>query len=129
MTTIALSPRTTSTTRARVGWRSGLVTTAIAAIGVAVLAAAVRAAGVELGVDGEPIPVIGFAQMVALGGLVGIVLARHTGRTTFLRTTVVLTVLSCVPSVALGTTVADKVALVVTHVVAAAFIVPRLAPR
>jgi len=95
MTTIALSVRTTSTTRTRVGWRSGLVTTAIAAVGVAVLAAAIRAAGVELGVDGEPIPVIGFAQMVALGGLVGIVLARHTGRTTFLRTTVVLTVLSC----------------------------------
>ena len=129
MTTIALSVRTTSTTRTRVGWRSGLVTTAIAAVGVAVLAAAIRAAGVELGVDGEPIPVIGFAQMVVLGGLVGIVLARHTGRTAFYRTTVLLTALSCVPSIALGTTAADKVGLVVTHVVAAAFIVPRLAPR
>jgi len=41
----------------------------------------------------------------------------------------VLTALSCVPSVALGTTAADKVGLVATHVVAAAFIVPRLAPR
>ena len=129
MTTIALSVRTTSTTRTRVGWRSGLVTTAIAAVGVAVLAAAIRAAGVELGVDGEPIPLLGFAQMVALGGLVGIVLARHTGRTAFLRATVVLTALSCVPSVALGTTAADKVGLVATHVVAAAFNVPRLAPR
>jgi hypothetical protein len=128
MTTIALT-RTTPSTRTRVGWRSGLVTTAVAAIGTTVLAAVIRAAGVELGVDGEPIPLLGFAQMVALGGLIGIVVARHTGRTAFYRTTILLTVLSCVPSIALGTTAADKIGLVVTHVAAAAFIVPRLAPR
>ena len=128
MTTIALT-RTTPTTRTRVGWRSGLVTTALAAVGTTVLAAIIRAAGVELGVDGEPIPLIGFTQMVALGGLIGIVVARHTGRTAFYRTTVLLTALSCVPSLALGTTAADKIGLVVTHVAAAAFIVPRLAPR
>jgi hypothetical protein len=132
-TRIATGTRTTRTrtaaTRTRVSWRSGLTTAAIAAAGTTALAAAIRTAGVELGVDGEPIPILGFAQMVLLGGLIGIVLARHVGRTAFVRTSVVLTALSCVPSVALGTTAADKIGLVVTHVVTAAFIVPRLAPR
>ena len=54
-------------------------------------------------------------------------LARHTSRRTFLRTTIVLTALSVVPSIALGATVADKLGLVVTHLVAAAIIIPRLA--
>ena len=128
MTTTAISPSTT-TTRTRVTWRSGLTTTVLAAVGTTILAAVLRAAGVELGVDGEPIPLMGFAQMVVLGGLIGVVVARHSGRTAFLRATVVLTALSCVPSIALGTTAADKIGLVVTHVAAAAFIVPRLAPR
>ena len=65
--------------------------------------------------------------MVALGRVIGIVLARHLGRTAYLRATVVLTALSCVPSLALGDTVGDKLGLVLTHLVAAAIIVPRLA--
>lgn len=67
--------------------------------------------------------------MVVLGGLIGIVVARHVGRTAFLRATVALTALSCVPSIALGTALGDKAGLVLTHLVAAAIIVPRLAPR
>lgn len=113
----------------RVSWRAGIVTVLAAAAATAVLAIALQAVGIDLEVGGEPIPVLGFAQMVALGGLIGIVLARHLSRTTFLRVTVALTALSCVPSVALGDTVGDKLGLVLTHVVAAAIIVPRLARR
>jgi hypothetical protein len=73
--------------------------------------------------------VLGFAQLVLVAGLLGSVLARRVGRRTFLRVTLVLTALSCVPSLALGATAYDKLGLVLTHLVAAAVIVPRLAAR
>ena len=41
--------------------------------------------------------------MVLLSTVVGVVIARHTSRTTFYRATVALTVLSCVPDVAWAT--------------------------
>ena len=75
------------------------------------------------------IPVLAFAQMVLIGSVIGIVVARHTSRTTFVRATVVLTALSCVPSLAWGATATDKVGLVVTHLVAAAIVIPRIARR
>ena len=128
-TTTVSNPTTTTQTRRTPAWRSGLTTTAVAAVVTTILAAAVRAAGVELGVDGEPIPVAAFAQLVLISGVIGLVVARHVSRTTFLRFAVVLTALSCVPSLAWGTTVADKVGLVSTHLVAAAIIVPRYARR
>jgi hypothetical protein len=113
-----------SPTSARVSWVRGLATVAAAAVAITV---ALQAAGVGLEIDGESIPALGFAQMVLLSGLVGIALARHLGRTAFLRTAVALTALSCVPSIALADTAGDKLGLVLTHVVAAAIIVPRLA--
>jgi hypothetical protein len=122
-TTTAARPRT------RVSWRVGLATGVVAAAATTALAAAIRAAGLELGVDSEPIPLAAFAQMVLLGAIIGIVIARHARRTTFLRAAVVLTAASCIPSLVLGTTVGDKLGLVLTHVVAAAIVVPRLAPR
>jgi hypothetical protein len=128
MTTTTFTPAAVADTT-RVSWRAGLVTVLAGAAVTAVLALALQTAGLDLAVDGESVPWFAFAQMVALGGLIGIVLARHVGRTTFLRTTVALTALSCVPSIALGDTVADKLGLVLTHVVAAAIIVPRLARR
>jgi hypothetical protein len=126
MTTITATtaPSATST---RVSWGSGLATVVIAAVVTTLVALALQAVGVGLEIDGESIPVLAFAQMVALGGVIGIVLARHLGRTAYLRTTVVLTALSCIPSLALGDTVGDKLGLVLTHLVAAAIIVPRLA--
>ena len=118
-----------ATTSARVSWRSGLATVVVAAGVTTLVALALQALGVGLEIDGESIPVLAFAQMVALGGVIGIVLARRLGRTAYLRTTVALTALSCVPSLALGDTVGDKIGLVLTHLVAAAIIVPRLARR
>lgn len=127
-----MSTITTTTPAAvssRVSWRSGLATVVIGAVATTLVALALQAVGVGLEIDGESIPVLAFAQMVALGGVIGIVLARHLGRTAYLRTTVTLTALSCVPSLALADTVSDKLGLVLTHLVAAAIIVPRLARR
>jgi hypothetical protein len=118
-----------ATTSARVSWPSGLTTVLVAAVVTTLVAVALQAIGVGLEIDGESIPVLAFAQMVALGGVIGIVLARHLGRTAYLRTTIALTALSCVPSLALGDTVSDKLGLVLTHLVAAVIIVPRLARR
>ena len=93
------------------------------------VAGAFQAAGHTLSVVDGPIPLASFAQMVLLSTVVGIVIARRTSRTTFYRVTVALTVLSCVPDVAWGDGFVSKAGLVLTHVVAAAIIVPRLARR
>jgi hypothetical protein len=129
MTTIATTRTAPATTSTRVSWATGLATVVAAAVATTLVALALQAADVDLEVGGEPIPALGFAQMVALNGVVGIVLARHLGRTTFLRVAAALTALSCVPSVALADTAGDKLGLVLTHLVAAAIIVPRLARR
>lgn len=110
-------------------WRFGLATGAFAAAATTASVVVMRAVGVPLEVGGEPIPLLGFAQMVLLGAVIGIVMARRMRRTSFIRATVVLTALSCVPSVALGTGAGSKLALVATHVLAAAIVVPSFARR
>jgi UPF0716 family protein affecting phage T7 exclusion len=67
--------------------------------------------------------------MVLLSTIVGIVIARHTSRTTFFRVALALTALSCVPDAALGDGFVSKAGLMLTHVVAATIIIPRLARR
>lgn len=122
------APRTTAPTRVPT-WRFGIATGVVAAATTSVVVVALRAAGVELNVEGEPIPLMGFAQMVLLGTVIGIVMARRMRRTTFLWATAALTVLSCVPSVAWGDGAGSKAALVFTHLVAAAVVVPTFARR
>jgi hypothetical protein len=131
-TTISTAAHTSPATGARhsgdrVTWKRGLATAAVAAAAVTVIAGAFRAAGQPLGLTDGAIPLVAFAQLVLLFGVVGIVIARHTGRTTFYRVTVALTALSCVPDLALGDGVVSKAGLILSHVVAAAIIVPRLA--
>jgi peptidoglycan/LPS O-acetylase OafA/YrhL len=95
-------------------------------------AAAVHAAGVSFEVDGEMIPLAGFAQMTFLGAVTGgVLLAVLNGRSRsahrrFLQTAVALTALSCVPSVTWPDDAATKLALVALHVLAAAIVVPAL---
>jgi hypothetical protein len=113
----------------RVSWKRGLATGFVAAAVATAVAGAFQAAGHALEVTDGAIPLAGFAQMVLLSTVVGIVIARHTSRTTFYRVTVALTALSCVPDLALGDGVVSKAGLVLTHVVAAAIIIPRLARR
>ena len=120
---------TTAGTAGRVTWKRGLAIGAVAAVVTSAIAAAFQAAGHTLSVTDGAIPAVAFAQMVLLSTVVGIVIARHTSRTTFLRVAVALTVLSCVPDVALGDGPLSTAGLMLTHVVAAAIIVPRLARR
>ncbi|GAA3383122.1 DUF6069 family protein [Cryptosporangium minutisporangium] len=114
---------------------AGIVATATASVATPVVAAAGHAAGISLDIAGEPIPVPGFATLTALFSLVGLVLAvalrrfaRHPRRT-FFRTTVALTVLSLVPDLIADAASSTKVLLMVTHLVAAAIVIPAIAQR
>jgi hypothetical protein len=108
-----------------VGAAAAAVTTAAAAVA--------HAAGVSFEIEGEAIPVLGFAQMTLLGAILGgvllAVLNRHSGnaRQRFVQATVALTALSCVPSVAMPDDAGSALTLVALHVLAAAIVVPVLA--
>lgn len=112
--------------------RTTVVAGLVAAAVTTGVAAAVHAAGVSFEVDGEMIPLAGFAQMTFLGAVIGgVVLAllnrrRRSARRRFLQTAVALTALSCVPSVTWPDDAATKLALVALHVLAAAIVVPAL---
>lgn len=113
--------------------RATLASGAVAALATSAVAAVADAAAVPLAIDGEAIPLAGFAQLTLLGAVLGGLLTaglgrnRRRARQTFVRVAVVLAALSCVPSVALPPDAASKLVLVATHVVAAAIIVPVLA--
>ncbi|GID90993.1 DUF6069 family protein [Amorphoplanes digitatis] len=135
-----MTTTTATTTRAAVSGlgaltRTGLAATAVASIATMGVAAAGHAAGISLDVSGAPIPVTGFGTLTAVFSLVGLVLAvvlsrkaRHPRRA-FVRTTVVLTVLSLVPDVIADAGPATKALLMVTHLVAAAIVIPAVARR
>lgn len=132
--TTLTTPRATGTgARSHPVRRAALISGAVAAVITTAVAAAARAAGVPLEIDGEAIPLAGFAEMVllgaALGGLIAAALNRWAAepRRSFVRATVVLTILSCVPSVAFPPDVSSRAILVATHVIAALVIVPALA--
>jgi uncharacterized protein DUF6069 len=114
---------------------AGLAATAVAALATSTIAAGGSAAGISLDVSGAPIPVSGFAVLTVVFSLVGValaaVLARRARqpRRTFVRTTVVLTALSLVPDLVADATTDTRVLLMVTHLVAAAIVVPIVARR
>ena len=124
-----------STTTRRTFWKAGLVSGLVAAVATTVVAAAARAADVSLAIDGEQIPLFGFAQLTLVGALIGTVMAKVMSkrakhpRRTFVVTTVALTALSLVPDVTADTSTASKLVLMLTHVVAASIVVPALASR
>jgi len=131
-TAIATAPRT-STTGSLV--LAGLGATAAASVATPLVAAGGHAAGISLDIGGAPIPVLGFATLTAFFSVVGVVLAvvlsrlaRHP-RIVFVRTTVVLTALSLVPDVIVDAAVPTKALLMLTHLVAAAIVVPAVARR
>jgi len=132
-TTVSTIRVSDSATRRHPVLRATLASGIVAAVAVTTVAVAARGAGVPLAIDSEPIPVLGFAQMTLLGAVIGGLLAASLNRYStqprqwFLSAAVTLTVLSCVPSVALPPDIATKIVLVFTHVLAAAIIVPTLA--
>ncbi|MFG1916892.1 DUF6069 family protein [Micromonospora sp. NPDC048898] len=132
-TTATATPATTSTLGALI--RTGVLATVAASAATMAVAAVGRAAGISLDVADAPIPVSGFGVLTAAFSLVGVILAavlsrftRHPRRV-FVRTTVVLTVLSLVPDVIVDAGAATKALLMLTHLVAAAIVVPAVARR
>lgn len=116
-------------------WRTGAIAGLVAAGAVTVVAAVARALDVGLEIEGEAIPLAGFAQTTVISVLIGLVLAgvlarraRHP-QATFARTTIALTAVSCVPSVLLPSDTGTRVALVLTHLVAAAIVIPAVRDR
>jgi len=113
--------------------RSTVVSGVVAAAVTTAAAAAVHAAGVSFEIEGEMIPMLGFAQMVFLGAVLGGLLLAglnrwsSSARQRFVQATVALTTLSCIPSVTMPDDAGTQIALVALHVLAAAIIVPVLA--
>jgi len=131
MTTATRDTRTTATPVVT----AGVAATVIASLATGTIAAVGHAAGVSLDMGGEPIPMSGFAMLTAVFSLIGVALAavlarraRHAQRT-FVRTTVVLTALSLVPDAIADAAAQTKILLMLTHLVAAAIVVPALARR
>ncbi|MGH3931451.1 MAG: DUF6069 family protein [Pseudonocardiaceae bacterium] len=125
-------------------WRVGVLASVVAAVVTELFALGARAIhipmvagspGAEAG-TAAPIPIGGFAIGTLIWSLVGVVLAvvlarraKHPART-FVVTTVVLTVLSLAgPAFAVDTATATKVVLALSHLVAAAVVIPPLALR
>jgi hypothetical protein len=117
-------------------WRAGLASGLAAAAATVSVAAAARGLDVSLETaPGEAIPVLGFGQLTLFFTAVGVLIARtmrgrvRQPRSTFVRTTVALTALSVVPDAFLSADVATKVTLVLSHLVAAAIVIPALSSR
>jgi hypothetical protein len=130
---VLTAPAATTRTGALV--LGGLAATVGASLATSAIAAAGNAVGISLDVSGAPIPVPGFASLTAIFSVIGLVLAlvlsrtARSPRTAFVRTTVVLTALSLVPDVLADAATATKLLLMLTHLVAAAIVVPVIARR
>lgn len=126
-------PTATLTTRSMLV--AGVAAAAVASVATAAVAAAGHAAGISLDLSGAPIPVTGFAMLTAIFSLVGLAIAALLGRfarhprRAFVRTTVALTVLSLVPDVLADAASSTKALLMLTHLVAAAIVIPAVARR
>jgi hypothetical protein len=135
MSVTTTTPANTTTAPTKPLIRGGLTAAAVAAAATATVAAAGHFAGISLNVGGAPIPVSGFAVLTAVFSVVGLVLAlvlarwARRPRTAFLRTTIALTALSLVPDVLADASTATKMLLMLTHLVAAAIVIPAIARR
>jgi len=117
-------------------WRIGATAGLVAGAATVAVAAAASGLGVSLETaPGEAIPLLGFGQLTLVFTAVGVVMARlmtrwaRQPRTMFLRTTFALTALSVVPDLALDADGATKLTLILTHLVAAAIVIPVLSAR
>lgn len=111
------------------------VATVAASAATTAFAAIAQAADVPFRIDGEQIPVSGFATLTAVGVVLGGVLLAvfnrfsSSPRRRFVQAAVALTMLSCIPSVTAPPDTASKLSLVAAHLTAAAIAVPMLARR
>jgi uncharacterized membrane protein (DUF4010 family) len=100
--------------------RTGIVAGLVASAATATTAAVAHSAGVSLEVSGEAIPALGFAQVTFVMTLVGVAIVR---------TTVALTLVSFLPDVFADAATSTRLVLMLTHVVAAAIVIPALSSR
>ncbi|WP_232667080.1 DUF6069 family protein [Pseudonocardia sp. TRM90224] len=134
-TTAPVTATTTAVPSAGSLLRGGAVATVIAAGATTAVAAAGQAIGISGAISGSAIPPTGFATLTVIFSVLGLLIAlglrrfaRHP-RTTWVRTTVALTALSLVPDVIADADTATKALLMVTHLVAAAIVIPAVARR
>ncbi|GAA2657141.1 DUF6069 family protein [Streptomyces vastus] len=136
------SPSSTRSLSTRPVWLVGVLATLAGAVVTEVFALIARAVGVPMEAaspgakEAAEIPVGGFAGGVVFWSIAGIILAVALARwakrpaRTFVVVTVALTALSLAgPAVAPHTATSTQVVLAVSHVVAAAVIIPVLARR
>ncbi len=137
-----MSTQTTSSERASV-WKHGLAATVAATVVVTAIAAVATRAGVSFVDPAQPelpIPLLGFAQLTFVFSLIGVGLAAifarkaRRPRSTFVRTTLVLLVLSVLPDFGIlpgfpKFDTATALTLAALHLVAAAIVIPVLAGR
>jgi hypothetical protein len=134
-TTFPTTIDTTATTSTAKGrrplLRAGVRYGALAAVATTAVAVAAKAIGVSLEADGEAFPILAFAQMTLLCTFVGVGVAKLARtRRRFTTTAVALVALSFVPDLTLAATdTATRLALMLTHVVAAAIVIPALRAR
>ena len=134
-TTTAVTTPATTDARTAPGWRTAVIAGVAAALATTAVAAVALGAGVPLTVEGEQIPLLGFAQATLVGTAIGFALARalarwaSSPRRTFTVVTVAVTVLSVVPDLMIEATPASKAVLITTHLVAAAIVIPIFARR
>ena len=135
LTAPATIPAVGRSVQAKQLWKTGAVAGLVASLATFVVAASAKALDVPITVSGKAIPLVGFAQAAFVGALIGTALAvvfsrrAKSPRRTFLITTVGLTVLSIVPDVLADAHTATKLTLALTHVVAAAIVIPALSAR
>jgi hypothetical protein len=133
---------TTQTAARKSVWLHGLIATVVAAAAVMGVAAVAQGLGVEFVALNDPkhipIPLLGFANLTVVFSLIGVALAAILARTArhprraFVATTLVLLALSFIPDltdVLVVWALPTKIALVLTHIVAAAIVIPTLARR
>jgi hypothetical protein len=129
------SRSTESRTEVRPVWKTGLGAGLTAAVATTATAGIAHACGVSLSVGGEAIPLAGFAQLTFVAAMIGTLLAAvfarraDRPRRTFVVTTIALTLLSIVPDAIADAHVSTRLTLALTHVVAAAIVIPVLASR
>jgi hypothetical protein len=134
-TTITTAPTNTSETRKPL-WAAGGGYAVAGAAAAVVVAAVARAAGVSLEIAGEEVLLGGFAVLAFGFSMAGVVLAaglrrwaKHPQRT-FVRTTIALVVLSFGPDLLTADIdVATRITLMLTHLAAAAVVIPGVARR
>ena len=111
----------------------GVAAAVTAAVATTLAAALCKSAGVDFADStGEDIPTLAFAQLTLTFALLGLAIAAGIRRwakhpaTNFLRTALTLTAISLIAPFLIGLDLASSLCLVLTHLIAAAIVIPTI---